>query len=227
MPNVSEGAGGGVSDQPAFDLRAVEPTLVFEPVGHTYTLQPEGVELLSVTTALKESGLIDYSMIPQDVLLNAARRGTAVHQALALLDEEALDEETVDDEIRGYIEAYAKFKRESGFVPALIEHRAFCRNCRYAGTLDRTGTIPGNGGGDELVVLDFKTGMVLEAHRLQLAAYANFLEGPRRFRRIALQLAGDGSYRVHEYPTRTYHEDFATFLSALRVASWKRAEGRR
>jgi len=206
-----------MSTQPTFDLQPVEQTLVFEPVGHTYTLQPEGTELVSVTTVLKETRLVDYSMIPQDVLLNAARRGTAVHEALALLDEEALDEETVGDEIRGYIQAYLRFKRESGFVPALIEHRDWNRTYRYAGTLDRTGTI-----GDDLVVLDFKTGMVLPGHRLQLAAYAAFLDGPRRFRRMALQLNGDGSYRVHEFAQRDYQRELGIFLAALACVTWQR-----
>jgi hypothetical protein len=229
---AADDTGGGVSirggfvdpdpiPQRALDLRPVEPSLVFEPIGHTYHLQPQGIELPSVTTVLKETRLIDYSMIPQDVLQNAARRGTAVHQALALLDEEALDEETVDPEIRGYIEAYLRFKRESGFEPALIEYRSWSPVHRYAGTLDRTGTI-----GNDNVLLDFKTGMVMAGHRLQLAAYQAFLPDPLRLRRIALQLKGDGTYRVHEFPDREYRRDLSIFLGALAVVNFMRAGGK-
>lgn len=210
-----------MSAQPNLDLRPVEQQLVFEPIGHTYMLQPEGSELPSVTTVLRESGILDFSMIPQDVLQNAARRGTAVHEALALLDDEALDEETVGEEIHGYLMAYLRFKRESGFQPALIEHRSWHPVHRYAGTLDRTGTI-----GNDNIVLDFKTGVMLPGYRLQLAAYQAFLPEPLRFRRVALQLRADGSYSVHEFPDREFRRDLSIFLGALAVVNFMRAGGK-
>ena len=77
-------------------MTATAPQLVFEPGAHKYTL--DGVALPSVTTVLKGVGLIDYSMIPQDVLLKASRRGTAVHQALEYFDREELDEMSVAPE---------------------------------------------------------------------------------------------------------------------------------
>jgi hypothetical protein len=120
-------------------------------------------------------------MIPPDVLQAAARRGTAVHFALELLDRGELDRASIDPALEGYVVAYERFLVESRFIPAHIEHRVFHGIHRYAGTLDRTGLLD-----ETLTVLDFKTGLVLPGHALQLAAYANCLVMPRRFRRIAL-----------------------------------------
>lgn len=183
-------------------------TLTFDAATHTYYL--DGAILPGVTSVLKNARLIDYSFIQQDVLQRAAHRGTAVHLALQYLDEGTLDRASIDPELSGYLDAYERFLEESRFQPAHIEHRVFHGVYRYAGTLDRTGLL-----NDTLTILDFKTGLVLPGHALQLAAYANCLVMPRRFRRIALQLNGDGSYRVHEFPIGQFQHDINLFLSAL------------
>ncbi len=188
--------------------------LEFDAATHTYRL--DGELIPSVTTVLKSVGLVEYAMIPQEVLQAAAHRGTAVHTALEYLDREELDRSTVDPSIEGYVVAYERFVRDSNFIPLHIEHRVFHGNYRYAGTLDRTGYL-----GDSLTVLDFKTGLVLPGHAIQLAAYANCLVMPRRFRRIALQLSGDGTYRVHEYPLGTIQRDIDLFLAALACFNFK------
>lgn len=210
-----------MTDQATLDLKTAEKRLRFEPVPHRYWIEPDGVEVPSVTTVLKETRMIDYSMIPQDVLQAAAARGTAVHQALAYLDDGELDEDSLDPELTGYLIAYQRFSVEAGFTPTLVEHRVWNRQWMYAGTLDRTGTI-----GAALVILDFKTGLVLPGHALQLAAYLMCLPEPRRFRRIALKLSGDGSYRVHEFPGKDLRRDFDLFLAALTCRRWQVAEGK-
>ena len=186
----------------------------FDAVSHTYRLDGEVVP--GVTSVLKSVGIIDYSFIPQEILQRASKRGTAVHLALQYLDEGCLDRTSVDVEHRGYIEAYERFVTESGFEPAHIEHRVYHPVYRYAGTLDRTGLLNGT-----LTILDFKTGLVLPGHALQLAAYANCLAAPRRFRRIALQLNADATYRVYEYPMRSFNPDANLFLSALACHQFK------
>jgi hypothetical protein len=188
--------------------------LEFDAATHTYRLDGELVP--SVTTVLKSVGLVEYSHIPQDVLQAAAHRGTAVHYALELFDRGELEYESLDPSIEFYVKAYGRFCAESGFVPGHIEHRVFHPLHRYAGMLDRTGVLDG-----ALTVLDFKTGLVLPGHAVQLAAYANCLVMPRRFRRIALQLCGDGTYRVHEYPLGTMSRDIDLFLAALACHNFK------
>lgn len=198
----------------------VAPQLEFEASTHTYRV--DGVIVPGVTSVLKTAGIIDYSMIPQDVLRTAAARGTAVHLALQFLDEGTLDRDSISEDLVGYISAYERFCADSGFTCAQIEQRVYHPGCQYAGTLDRTGVI---GGG--LAVLDFKTGLVLPGHALQLAAYTYALPMPRRFRRLALKLNGDGTYRVHEFPPFEFQRDVDLFLSALACHQWNLQQQRR
>lgn len=163
--------------------------LTFSPDNHEYTL--DGIVIPSVTQVLKESGLIDTTWYTD----GGADRGTKVHQVLHYYDEGDLDLESVDDAIRGYHVAYAKFCCDSGFIPELIEHRVCHQTYRYAGTLDRTGTMNGN-----KVVLDIKTGQVQPWAALQLAAYAYcFWPVQYQHQRYALEVRPDGTYRLTHY----------------------------
>ena len=168
--------------------------LEFNASIHRYRL--DGRILPSVTQVLKGVGMIDFSMIPQVVLQEAASRGTAVHRALHYLDDGDLDEASVEPELTPYIQAYRDFCAQSGFTVALVEHRVYHPTFMYAGTLDRTGGFPDK----SLAVLDVKTGMPFPAHGLQLAAYAACLKHPRMYRRISLYLNEDGGYKAEEYP---------------------------
>lgn len=185
-------------------------SLTFDAATHTYRFN--GVVVPSVTQALKAAGIIDYSMIPQDILRFAAQRGTAVHRACELYDLDTLDESTLDLEVGAYLKGYKAFLRDTGFQPARIEQRVYHPQHKYAGTLDRTGSL-----GGQLALVDFKTGVMLDGHRAQLAAYAMALPMPRRYRRFGLQLKADGSYKIHEFPMRDLALNFNVFLGALAV----------
>jgi hypothetical protein len=214
-----------VTPQPALDLKPVETVLRFDAEAHRYFLDPQGEELPGVTSVLSAAGFIDWSMVPPRVLEAARIRGTHVHTALHFLDDGELDDETLEPEYHGYVMAYLRFKRESGFEPDLVEYRAWSKAHRYAGTLDRTGTLPVKTGAHRKVVLDFKTGMVLPAHRLQLAAYAGLLPDPRSYGRIALELHDDGTYKAHEYPVEEFLRDFNVFCGAVGGHWWKMGYG--
>lgn len=188
-------------------------SLTFEPIEHRYTWN--GIVVPSVTQALKAANILDYRHIPQDILQRAAIRGTAAHKACELWDLETLNEETLDEEIRPYLEAYKRFTVETGWIPGRIEERHFNRTYTYAGTFDRIGLLNG-----ALVCLDFKTGMVMDGHRAQLAAYCMMMPQPRRFQRIALQLKSDATYKVHPFPIRDLSLDFNKFLGAL--SDWRK-----
>jgi hypothetical protein len=190
-------------------------TLSFDQARHVYTL--DGRVIPSVTQALKATGMIDYSMIPRDALQTAAARGTAVHKALQYFDDGELDESSVAPELVGYVRAAQRFYLESGFQVAHNEFRSFHPTYLYAGTMDRTGGFPDG----SLAVVDWKTGLVVPGHALQLVAYANLLKQPRRYRRIAVKLNSDGTYRVHEFPASTWEQDWAVFLAGLSCFNWQ------
>jgi hypothetical protein len=166
-------------------------------------------------------------MIPQDVLLAAARRGTAVHKAIHYWLDGDLDEATVEPGLIGYLDAAKRFIDESGFEPMQVECRGYHPAHRYGYTFDLDGTLSGG----DLAVVDWKSGMVLEGHAFQLAGYTATRANPRIYRRLAVKLNADGTYKVHEYPSpeypgHTFTHDKDVFLSALTCAKWNQSRGK-
>jgi hypothetical protein len=186
--------------------------LTFDAASHTYRLGER--VLLSVTQVLKSTGVIDHAKIPQDVLLKASHRGRWVHVALQALDDGNAILEGMPQEYQPWLDAYAAFKRDNGFVVLLNEHRSYHKKHLYAGTMDRLGLLRMAAGRDSRWLIDFKTGVYFErAHRLQLAAYAGLLPEPRRYKRGILQLFGNGTYRLH--PHSNFDRDFNEFIGLL------------
>jgi hypothetical protein len=213
--------------QPSLALGAQKQTLRFDPVEHRYYLDPEGVEIPGVTRALEECGLTDFSMVPRHILEAAQQRGTDVHNALHYLDDGELDQNSLTEEMHGYVMAYLKFKNQMRFEPTLVEHFVHSLAFRWAGRLDRVGLIERKDGGHDRLVVDFKSGLVLPAHRIQLAAYVSGLPDPRAHRRMTLELDSDGTYKCHEYDSQSYGQDLNTFHAAVAVWHWKKQHGKR
>ena len=188
----------------------------FDPLSHLYTMN--GMAMPSVTQVLKGTGLVDYSMIPQPVLIEAAARGRAVHEAIRLAADDELDEGTVAPAHQPYLDAYQKFVRETHWQPALVEHRMWDAQRGYAGTLDQTGMFTQ---AKSLTLLDIKTGPVVPGHSLQLAAYAALMGEHRRYRRIILELRGNGIYKLVEFPPANFETDLRVFYSALSCVHWQ------
>jgi hypothetical protein len=95
----------------------------------------------SVTTILSSVGLPDLSMVPAELLEWKAGLGTAVHKATELEDKGVIDQYELDLATVPYLEAYRRFKEESGFVPTAIEGRVYHPKFHYAGTFDRIGIL--------------------------------------------------------------------------------------
>jgi hypothetical protein len=184
------------------------PTLTLEQPAHIYRV--DGREVRGVTSVLRNAGVLDYSMIPHDVLERAGRRGTAVHKAMHAYALGTLDTAALDAGIAGYVVAGIRFHEESGLVPANAERIVYHEQYDYAGMYDLDCVIQ-----DELWLVDYKTGLVLDGHRAQLAAYVNCRPKPRRYRRACVKLSDDGTYRVHQYSRADFDRDLDLFLFAL------------
>lgn len=191
--------------------------LQFDPAAHIYTV--DGIQVPSVTEVLSDVGIIDYSHLPDATREMALDRGRAVHLATQFDDEGDLDEASIPEAHRGYLEAWRRFRRECRFHPELIEHRGFHPVHKYAGTLDRTGNLGGN---VVNCLLDIKTNDAQEWVRYQLAAYAAFFDSPRKYIRMSVELHADGSYRLKEFACRHWQSDMNVFVSALNVYRAKR-----
>lgn len=100
---------------------------------HAYLL--DGNPLPSVTEILKAEGFIDTRFYDDW----SRERGSYVHLATQLDDLNILDEEKLDPVILPYLEAWRKFKKESGFIIQEIEKPMCNTTHKYAGTPDRLG----------------------------------------------------------------------------------------
>jgi len=183
------------------------PELYFNKEDHTYTVGDR--ELLHVTRVLPD----DRRRVDPWYL----ERGRMIHLATALFDHDELDEDSIDERIKPYLDAYVKFRRETGFEPKEIELPLYHPKYFYAGTIDKIGKL--NGSQD---LIDLKTGGKAKDDELQLAAYwelcrANYIKIRRVF---DLYLHENGTYNLipPETPPKLL---LPVFLASLTVARWK------
>lgn len=111
----------GTPDRIWSPAEIIQPkTLVFDPGPHLYTL--DGVHYPSITQIIYGVGLIDFSMVRAEILASAAEMGKAVHAATHYDDDGDLDIDSLDANLRPYLEAWRAFRQ--GFnptSPAIVE----------------------------------------------------------------------------------------------------------
>ena len=184
--------------------------LTFSEADHTYRLG--GVRVPSVTQIL--APLCSFEGIPREVLEAKRDLGQRVHSATQFLDEDDLDEESVESDVRGYLAAYRKFLLDTGAAVDLNEQRVADPILMVAGTLDRVFRLNG-----VRVLTDLKTSIVLpQAVGAQTAAYLRLLGDNTVTHRAALRLRPDGTYRLDML---TGADDFAVFMACLTLHRWK------
>lgn len=186
--------------------------LTFDKLTHAYRWNGQIVP--SVTQVIGSAGLSKFHAYMGDWYID---RGTALHEAAQLWDQDDLDEDSVDPEIAGHLDAYKAFRefaKGDGLEIVEIEQPGY--HVRgYAGTPDRVILWHGKRG-----VLDLKTGSPAPWHALQNAAYLALV--PEATERMSLYLQDDGRF------TLTYHDDrtdFGVFASALALWQWKERNG--
>src|ERR1700743_2723578 len=107
------------------------PGCSFDEATHAY--QRNGLAVLSVTRALEFAGLTNYEGVRQEVLERRSLIGRYVHSATHYYDEGVLDwssyqdDNPHDQEMKARVQAWAKFRKETGFTPRLCEE-AFIAN---------------------------------------------------------------------------------------------------
>ena len=181
--------------------------LEFNAEKHEYKL--DGVKIPSVTQIISAVNGNIWGMIDAETMEIACQRGTAVHTITELHDKGTLDIDTIDPALTGYHEAYLKFLKECNPVWDLIECKVHSGPFRYAGTLDRTGTLGGKN-----IILDIKSGVKNTWTGCQLAAYDKALNDGILRKRYGLYLSKNGKYKLEPYTNTT---DWNIFLSALNI----------
>lgn len=185
--------------------------LTFDAVNHEYRWNDPrgGYNVIPCVTQIL-APLYDWSHVSPDVLEYARQVGTAIHEAIRLASSDKLEEKSIDPRIAGYFHGWRRFCYETAFQPIITEHQLYEKNLRYAGTLDVFGQING-----AWCLVDYKTSASLnhEFVGAQTAAYVQLLHhnqmAPLATKRFALQLKGDGSYKLTRYTELT--EDLKRF----------------
>lgn len=198
------------------------PGLAFDPITHRYTL--DGRELISVTTALKEAGMVDTTGWNEE----ARRRGQYVHEAIHLYTRGELEPGSVDPAYEPYFLAFLTFVEEARIEFEHVEVRVCDPVYGYAGTLDAIVRWPDPTRGTvRHVLVDWKSGFFPPAAAAQTAAYLRCIRdwypAGTLIRRAGLHLMGDGQYRTFFFTDVA--QDEADFLAALRVAQFRRRHG--
>lgn len=197
--------------------------LEFNSETHTYIFN--GRVVPSVTQILKSTGFIDTTFYKND----AAERGTYIHSVLEAIDKNPTKTVEYVPDVRGYVEAWERFKRESGITFLEIEQKVFSSKFQYAGTIDRIGNL-----GGQITIIDIKTGAFQYWHALQTAAYALLLDRKEVAIRACVYLEKSGKFEMvyHGEPVETKptlfkdcSHDTETFLHSLAICQWKIKKG--
>lgn len=208
---------------PGDDPTPIPPPPTYTPIGlsfdeatHRYVL--DGIELISVTTALQAAALVDLTFATE-----ASRAlGLRVHAAIELLNATEGTGRRIDEpaDVAPYLRAYRAFLAETAFRIHACEERLADQYLGVAGTCDLRGQF--RDAYDGVVdIIDIKTGEIPPWVGYQTAGYVRLLPYRVRLqaRRFVLQLRGDGSYRLRPLTTKS---DEAVFLAAVTIARAKR-----
>ena len=182
----------------------------FDESKHEYRIN--GRPVPSVTQVLKEAGLIDSTFFTPE----AALRGQHVHTACALWDKGELDTCALDPVLVPYLEAWQKFRKESGVTPTIIEEPFCSLEHGFAGTIDRAWLD-----GKHFVVCDIKSGPLPDWLPLQLAGYSILINA---FSGMGVELRDNGSYSVKVVNTVELFKARRRFLEALATVKKRRLE---
>jgi len=189
------------------------PELTFEEREHVYKLR--GIEIPSVTTLMKPLSENVYQGIHQNVMANAASRGTAIHQAAEnyLL----FGIEDITTEYAPYFDAFKRWCDD--YQPEVIatENRVYHKSMLFAGTSDlicktRSG----------ITLVDYKSTSSVNSMlcMVQLESYSRAW-GTHGFEIDAqniLHLKKTGKYMVHNYPKNP--EAWAVMQSLITVRNY-------
>ena len=122
--------------------------VAFEKEGHVYTAA--GRRLPSITQILGAEGFVNTSHYDDW----SRDKGSMVHLAIHYDITGELDEDNLDDEIRPYLKAWRKFKKESCFKVEKSEVPAVNLTYGYAGTPDLIGCFEGTASAARRFVLE-------------------------------------------------------------------------
>lgn len=177
----------------------------FNPDDHTYWLGNR--RLPSVTEVV--SRVAPHRDVDDWYL----HRGTAVHTAIQLELKGELDWSTVDERIKGRVEASMAFLRDAKIELTLVEAPLFSRSYQFAGTVDAYSVCR--------TIIDWKGSLAPQVVP-QLGGYALLLEEDTRApsTAVAVETHDDGTYKCQWLTAADFRRAKSTFLGLLTTFNW-------
>lgn len=154
----------------------------FDESTHQYRIGGQIVH--SVTQVLKHAGHVDETWYTPA----HADRGTYVHLACTYYDQGILDWSSLDPQLKGYVDAWVKFRRAMPVNFEIIEEPFWNEQYGFAGTIDRAWKQ-----GSDTIICDIKTGQFPEWLSLQLGGYSILY--PAMFG-CGVRLTSDGKFSM-------------------------------
>lgn len=185
----------------------------FDSDQHIY--RSERGRLPGATDIIKSEGLINSEWMSEEVRW----RGKAVHHGIKLINKGTLDEESVDDEIRGYLDSYRLFLKTTRFAVIGYEEPIF--DDAFATIPDIWGVLNG-----VQCLIELKSGPIPKWAALQTALQARALWTDKKFRaykRFGLKLCKDGRMS-NLLPFENRGDDYAA-MSMVTTFHWKKDNG--
>lgn len=185
--------------------------LAFEDEKHIYRLN--GRYLPSVTTVMRPLSQALYKDVDEQVLEEAANRGTAVHNAIENYTLYGVKD--IPECYEGYFEAFRSWWKEQNPQALATECRVYHKSLLYAGTADMPVLIDG-----KKILVDFKTsaavnkmltGVQLEAYSKAYESHGVIFDG-----KAILHLKPTGQYQWLFYDRNDY-ESWEVFGALLTV----------
>jgi len=183
-------------------IEKVSPKGTFDPEKHEY--RSDGKVIRSVTQTLMEAGLIDTKWYTE----HGRSKGSAVHVACQLWDEDDLDPQTVAGEVLNRLDRWMEFRESIEHTITSIEIPLY--SATLAGTPDRIMVINGRE-----TVVDIKNGAPQPWHKLQISGYRRLAEVDYG---MIVYLSDNNfrSVRADDY------QDWLDFEAAMRIANYNR-----
>lgn len=167
------------------------PELTFDEAGHIYRLN--GLVIPSVTTLMKPLSDDFYRTVDPNVLDRAAKRGTAIHNAVENFTEFGIRD--IAPQYAGYFESFLQWWELRKPEPLAMEHKVYHKILRYAGTADLICII-----GGRLTLVDYKSSAQVNSKlcAVQLEGYDRAFEsqGVKVEDRLILHLSKSGYQEV-------------------------------
>jgi hypothetical protein len=194
------------------------PKSEFRAADHSYWL--DGRRMPGITSII--DWMNNYAGVPPDLLEQARDLGEAAHLATELDDTNNLVDESVHPLVQPSLDAWRQFRRDTGFVPVLVEQRVESLKHWYAGRLDRVGPFrkmpPG-------VVEIKRTAKLMPANGPQTAAQKLALvemgyQGAMSLARYSVQLCPDKDPPYH-MQQHNNPNDITVFLCSIQLWNWR------